>query len=122
MAYPNLPHRYSTGLRIQWCKSRARAIRWQEECVLIQEELRRTFETLQWEGLQWLQRGRVVFPGETENNNHMFQARYAYASRQQNMRMQYVNVLREKWSGLQKLLGDGPGGIRLDSASYQFVS
>ncbi|KAF9059907.1 hypothetical protein BDP27DRAFT_1430701 [Rhodocollybia butyracea] len=31
------------SLRIQWCKSRARALRWQEECLLIQEELCRSY-------------------------------------------------------------------------------
>ncbi|KAJ3503382.1 hypothetical protein NLJ89_g8461 [Agrocybe chaxingu] len=31
------------ALRIEWCKARARAHRWQEECVLLAEEMRRVY-------------------------------------------------------------------------------
>lgn len=33
---------------LEWCKTRARAHRWQEECLLLEEEMRRTLTFFQW--------------------------------------------------------------------------
>ncbi|KAK7017487.1 hypothetical protein VNI00_018616 [Paramarasmius palmivorus] len=40
-------------LRTEWCKSRARARRAKEEVLLVQEEMRRTLEYLEWRAQQW---------------------------------------------------------------------
>ncbi|KAF9065627.1 hypothetical protein BDP27DRAFT_1366228 [Rhodocollybia butyracea] len=45
------------SLRIGWCKARAKAHRWQEEGLLIQEEMRRVVEFLSHETVKWEQRG-----------------------------------------------------------------
>ncbi|KAF8993262.1 hypothetical protein BDZ89DRAFT_973013, partial [Hymenopellis radicata] len=55
------------ALRIEWCKSRARALRWQEECLLLREEMRRFLATLSAEATLWEARstsasGKVVLP------------------------------------------------------------
>ncbi|KAF8868051.1 hypothetical protein BD779DRAFT_1462555, partial [Infundibulicybe gibba] len=44
------------GLQIEWCKARARAHRWQEECILLQEEMRRIKAFLGWEIQMWSDR------------------------------------------------------------------
>ncbi|KAJ3513191.1 hypothetical protein NLJ89_g3086 [Agrocybe chaxingu] len=41
------------ALRIEWCKARARAHRWQEECVLLAEEMRRVIAFFQWQCQWW---------------------------------------------------------------------
>ncbi|KDQ23111.1 hypothetical protein PLEOSDRAFT_1017784, partial [Pleurotus ostreatus PC15] len=41
------------ALRIEWCKTRARAQRWQEECVLLGEEMRRVLEFHRWQAKEW---------------------------------------------------------------------
>ncbi|KAG0695048.1 hypothetical protein DFH29DRAFT_985048 [Suillus ampliporus] len=43
----------SEGLRIEWCKSRARANRWAEEVELLQEEMRRVADFLSWHAGWW---------------------------------------------------------------------
>ncbi|KAG2355521.1 hypothetical protein BDR07DRAFT_1453748 [Suillus spraguei] len=43
----------SEGLRIEWCKSRARANRWAEEVDLLQEEMRRVASFLSWHAGWW---------------------------------------------------------------------
>ncbi|KAK7041917.1 hypothetical protein VNI00_008898 [Paramarasmius palmivorus] len=40
-------------LRSEWCRSRARARRAKEEVLLVQEEMRRTLEYLEWRATEW---------------------------------------------------------------------
>ncbi|EIW79870.1 hypothetical protein CONPUDRAFT_57971, partial [Coniophora puteana RWD-64-598 SS2] len=44
------------GLRVEWCKARARALRWTEETMLLKEEMRRTLAYLDWQAVWWDQR------------------------------------------------------------------
>ncbi|KAF8069134.1 hypothetical protein FPV67DRAFT_1415501 [Lyophyllum atratum] len=43
------------GLRIEWCRTRARAMRWAEEVELVQEEMRRVLAFLSWKAGWWLE-------------------------------------------------------------------
>ncbi|KAK0430440.1 hypothetical protein EV421DRAFT_1893559 [Armillaria borealis] len=54
-------HRHETdaeetaeALRIEWCKTRARAHRWHEETILLEEEMKRVKAFFAWEGRTWL--------------------------------------------------------------------
>lgn len=40
-------------LRVEWAKSRARVQRWNEEVLLLKEEMRRTRQFLAWRADQW---------------------------------------------------------------------
>ncbi|PBK62569.1 hypothetical protein ARMSODRAFT_1024770 [Armillaria solidipes] len=44
------------ALRIEWCKTRARAHRWQEEVILVLEEMKRVKAFFAWEARTWLER------------------------------------------------------------------
>ncbi|KAF9456838.1 hypothetical protein BDZ94DRAFT_1176782, partial [Collybia nuda] len=55
--------RMQEALRIEWCRARARAHRWQEECLLLQEEMRRVKEYFAWEEQLWIGRAVMVVPG-----------------------------------------------------------
>jgi hypothetical protein len=44
------------GMRIEWSKSQARKMRWEEEVELIQEEMRRTIIYYEWKVSWWLQK------------------------------------------------------------------
>ncbi|OBZ77742.1 hypothetical protein A0H81_02190 [Grifola frondosa] len=41
------------SLRREWCKARARADRWSEECMLLKEEMRRVLEFHSWQAHWW---------------------------------------------------------------------
>ena len=41
------------GLRVEWCKARARAMRWSEEVLLLQEEMRRVMAYHAWRARWW---------------------------------------------------------------------
>ncbi|KAJ3509664.1 hypothetical protein NMY22_g16220 [Coprinellus aureogranulatus] len=42
-----------SNLRAEWCRARARAMRWKEEVQLVQEEMRRTVVYLFWKAKWW---------------------------------------------------------------------
>ncbi|THU89416.1 hypothetical protein K435DRAFT_802764 [Dendrothele bispora CBS 962.96] len=56
---PNGEEEMHDALRIAWCKTRARAHHYQEECILLQEEIRRIKETYKYEVNMWAARGSV---------------------------------------------------------------
>lgn len=41
------------GLRVEWCKARARALRWTEEVQLLVEEMRRVLQFFDWKVKFW---------------------------------------------------------------------
>lgn len=41
------------GIRVEWCKARARAMRWSEEIILLQEEMRRVLAYHAWHARWW---------------------------------------------------------------------
>ena len=43
----------SVALRVEWAKAKARADRWEEEVVLLNEEMRRTLEFCSWKANWW---------------------------------------------------------------------
>ncbi|KAF8814361.1 hypothetical protein BYT27DRAFT_7219865 [Phlegmacium glaucopus] len=47
-------------LHIEWCKARARAHRWQEECLLLAEEMRRVVAFFSWQAEDWRRTARKV--------------------------------------------------------------
>ncbi|KAG1726897.1 uncharacterized protein EDB91DRAFT_1330912 [Suillus paluster] len=44
-------------MRIEWCKARARAMRWAEEVELLKEEMRRILQFFEWDAQRWDERG-----------------------------------------------------------------
>ncbi|KAF6743804.1 hypothetical protein DFP72DRAFT_993649 [Ephemerocybe angulata] len=95
-------------LRIEWCKARARAHRWQEECHLLGEEMRRTAEYFRWEQRQWLKHANdtereysaMVPPSQDkrsvmaeiqfEDRKILLRGKVAYAHRQAENRLESV--------------------------------
>ena len=42
------------ALRVEWCKARACAHRWQEECLLLNEEMWQVLATFSWQSKKWM--------------------------------------------------------------------
>ncbi|KAF6745177.1 hypothetical protein DFP72DRAFT_769389, partial [Ephemerocybe angulata] len=42
-----------TALRVEFCRTRARAHRWEEECLLLAEEMRRVTRFWEWDAARW---------------------------------------------------------------------
>ena len=45
------------GMHVEWAKAQARADRWQEEVVLLKEEMRRVIAFLDWRSTWWRDQG-----------------------------------------------------------------
>lgn len=52
----------SSALRIEFCRARARAHRWQEECLILAEEMRRVVRFWEYEADVWEQRAAEYTP------------------------------------------------------------
>ena len=56
---------FDEGLRVEWSKSQARKMRWNEEVQIIQEEMRRTIVYYEWKQQWWLKQNHE--PATTED-------------------------------------------------------
>ncbi|KAF8888032.1 hypothetical protein BD779DRAFT_1611372 [Infundibulicybe gibba] len=72
------------ALRIEWCKSRARAARFTEEVELLMEEMRRVQRFLVWQEEFWITKGSVE--GWGEMSTMRTEGLVAYANRQAALR------------------------------------
>ena len=48
------PDEVNEDMRVEWAQCMARADRWEEEVILLQEEMRRTVHFLEWKSRDWL--------------------------------------------------------------------
>ena len=55
---------FDEGLRVEWSKSQARKMRWEEEVQIIQEEMRRTIVYYEWKQQWWLDRNSQPTPSD----------------------------------------------------------
>ncbi|KAG2119820.1 uncharacterized protein F5147DRAFT_742104 [Suillus discolor] len=95
----------NNGVRIEWCKSHARALRWSEEVELLREEMRRVLQFFTWQAAWWEERGRHNV-GECAADAEGLQA---YATQQANLRHRLAEHFRVLWlpylSPLSSLIG-----------------
>lgn len=121
--FPYITNGHPTELRIEWCKARARAHRWQEECLLLAEEMRRVKAFFQWEASRWEDRrvwaltkleSYVIDP--TSKTPVPVQAMYqhqkrtvdvgrsAFAARQADTRLRLLRRFRARWGTIEDQL------------------
>jgi hypothetical protein len=84
---------YFLGLRIEWAKSRARALRWGEDVKLIDEEMRRVLVSLDWKAAWWIDRGTAckgLDPPMTEGL-------VAYAAKQAQVQRDLAKSFADQW-------------------------
>ncbi|KAG1789918.1 hypothetical protein EV424DRAFT_1549952 [Suillus variegatus] len=99
------------GVRIEWCKSRARALRWTEEVELLTEEMGRVIRFLHWDAQRWDERkGQLA----GENPAHT-EGLHAYAARQAHIRRRLAAHFHALWAPyLMPTLGPGINTIHAE--------
>ncbi|KAG2739545.1 hypothetical protein P692DRAFT_20755538 [Suillus brevipes Sb2] len=98
------------SLRVEWCKARARAHRWEEEVQLLREEMRRIVAFLDWQAGWWDMQGlRRAF-----NSLQAGEGALAYAQRQANLRRQMVIHIKSIWAA-NPSWQEAPLAVRLRS-------
>ncbi|KAJ7247447.1 hypothetical protein B0H12DRAFT_1203221 [Mycena haematopus] len=94
------------AVRIEWAKTRARAMRWAEEVDLLEEEMRRIGQFLRWRSDWWTQRvgGRQLPNGPQQEGED------AYATRQAAVHATLAREFATEWEGLAGLIQQARAG------------
>ncbi|KAH9846598.1 hypothetical protein C2E23DRAFT_872278 [Lenzites betulinus] len=85
------PHQITDSLRVEWLKSRARHMRWQEEIKLLPEEMRRVLATHRHEAEQW--RAHSEAAKVISSDPSLQEGLVAYALTQAHIRVAMARVL-----------------------------
>ncbi|KAJ3550384.1 hypothetical protein NMY22_g526 [Coprinellus aureogranulatus] len=95
---------HRSARKIEWAKSRARSHRYQEEILIVKEEMMRTLRFLLWKEGQWaLRAGALAGAGQVLTPEHSEGVR-AYAARQGSMCRAFYDSFRTKWSKVGELI------------------
>ncbi|KAG1738072.1 uncharacterized protein EDB91DRAFT_1249369 [Suillus paluster] len=82
------------GVHVEWCKSRARAMRWAEEIELLHKEMQRVLQFLDWQAEWWdKQQDRCNCEMTAEREGLV-----AYANKQANIRCRLASRFRLLWA------------------------
>ncbi|KAI0062049.1 hypothetical protein BV25DRAFT_1870510 [Artomyces pyxidatus] len=82
------------GLRVDWVKSRARARRWNEEIILLKEEMPRSVAFLQWKSTWWMDRAER----RTHVRADILSGLRAYAARQAAVYSSLAASFKKQWT------------------------
>jgi hypothetical protein len=80
-------------MRVEWAKSHARANRWQEEVLLVTEEMRRVIAFLDWKASWW----RIQGPRRTDVRDDIQAGLIAYAHRQADLMQHLAEGFAALW-------------------------
>ncbi|KAF7977625.1 hypothetical protein HWV62_3024 [Athelia sp. TMB] len=110
------------ALRIQWCKARARAMRWSEEVLLLREEMRRILAFLAWHA-EWWDRQASRWTGLSPETAQGVAA-YAYkqAAIRRKIRTSFDTLWTNSWATIKHGLGVDNEILDLPSESSSFIS
>ncbi|KAJ6578446.1 hypothetical protein B0H19DRAFT_1123179 [Mycena capillaripes] len=94
------------AVRIEWAKTRARAMRWGEEVDLLEEEMARIIRFLRWRSGWWMERadGRGLPDGPQREGST------SYALRQASTQAKLADEFVTEWQALPELIQRGRGG------------
>lgn len=98
------------GLRVEWCKARARALRWIEEVKILEEEMRRTMEYHQWFSRRWEVYAGLTFHRQAE----LLEGTRAYAFRQASIRRSMAAYCERAWTFVKQWICIGRVASDLD--------
>ncbi|KAJ8700507.1 hypothetical protein PTI98_003522 [Pleurotus ostreatus] len=91
-----------SSLCLEWCKSRARALRWSEEVLLLQEEMRRVLAFLRWQAEWW--KGQICDDESIPGPEVLREGLNAYARQQANVRTRLAGSFEARWACVPQFL------------------
>lgn len=96
------------SLRVEWLKSRARKMRWEEEVRLLPEEMCRVLATHRYESNRW--QARASAAQECSQDPYVQEGLRAYALKQARIRQSMVRVFLKACQPTAKRASAGTGG------------
>ncbi|KAJ7260647.1 hypothetical protein C8J57DRAFT_1636746 [Mycena rebaudengoi] len=109
------------ALRIEWAKTRARSLRWSEEVQLLEEEMRRIVQYLEWQANWWTMR---VGLREDKINERQQEGYRAYALRQALLKRSLAASFTKKWEPLTLRCPESLDiafPMRIGDQTYQYI-
>jgi hypothetical protein len=102
------------ALRVEWAKCKARASRWNEEILLVEEEMRRVIAFGRWKADWW--KAQITRRHGIENG--LYEGLRAYAVEHEALEREFADALEAKWCNIrchaQSVLADLAKGIAPD--------
>ena len=87
------------ALRVQWCRARARVMRWTEEISLVQEEMRRVCAYLSCYADWWSNHANVGYMKQYDP--FLSEGLAAYAERQAHLRTSMRGLFEDLWKDVE---------------------
>ena len=84
---------YCIGMRVEWAKSLARAERWEEELLLVQEEMRRVLLFLEKKAMWWVSKSEACQNDDAE----LLAGIRAYAMKQAHILRSLASTFVVEW-------------------------
>ncbi|KAJ7429396.1 hypothetical protein B0H11DRAFT_1768213 [Mycena galericulata] len=94
------------ALRAEWCKARARARRWREELILLEEEMRRTVEFGLWRAAWWREQTGAEPPSE-----EVGEGLAAFAEECARTELKRAEGLERKWAPVREKASRALAGL-----------
>ncbi|KAJ7670197.1 hypothetical protein DFH06DRAFT_1119445 [Mycena polygramma] len=85
---------HELAMRVEWCRAKARKVRWEEEVLLLREEMRRVLRYLEWEAETWKQRAVA----REDESPELRQGLSAYALRHEAMYRELGTFFKGEWN------------------------
>ncbi|KAF7965473.1 hypothetical protein HWV62_43305 [Athelia sp. TMB] len=110
------------SLRIEWCKMRARAMRWSEEVLLLREEMRRVQAFFAWHACWWEQQADRLPDLSVEDDEGIaaYAARQAFVRR--SMARSFDTLWRAEWPSIDEGAYAGSELLDLEASSSSFIT
>lgn len=84
---------FNESMRVEWAKARARMMRWREELLIVQEEMRRVLVYLSWRAEWWRERSSL----RTHDDGSVLSGVSGYANKQAAICSRMVKQLACYW-------------------------
>ena len=101
------------GLQCEWVKSKARAERWQEEVLLVTEEMRRVLCFLEWKAEWWTAQGSTHIDVSPDVADGIL----AYSAKQAHINHALAESFRKRWWSKDRHSGDQEAGSSEETES-----
>ncbi|KAG6905142.1 hypothetical protein DXG01_004559 [Tephrocybe rancida] len=109
---------FRDALRLEWCKSRARSMRFTEEVALLSEEMARVLRFFSWQEKTWLQRAEEWSTHATGGTPYA-EGLIAYARRQARLRVDMTSHFKTLWLPIPKFIAEARARIDNSVAALQ---
>jgi len=95
------------ALCIEWCRARARYMRFEEEVELLEEEMCRVLVFLEWQSNWWLTKGNELLNNDCDLHSSLCEGLTGYRNRQAALRLALRDGFKVMWKDIPQFVEEG---------------